>query len=765
MRLAPVNRFRSCFSAIFAASGVAAAEELVPVPPDLRSWFGVTQHWERDTDSPIVELGEKGEFDDRHLFAPAVFRSDSGNGFGLFYCGSRGAVKDRVFHLGLATGPDGRVFHKSPANPALRFDSPDGPKSILTPCPVRDEHGRLCEIDGAAMLYFSATDFQDPKGRHTLHRVTAVPTAEGFRWNRISPPLLEGCYAPSLVKIGRLWQLWYTDVTGEPWILRKAESTDGLKWSVHPEPVMTLTQAWEKGRLFYPHVLKPGPDAPYLMWYGSYLATDESKTALGFAVSLDGLLWHKHPENPVFRPDPARPWESHYVTSHSAAVTDDGALRLWYASRKAPPFENKYFALNTAVWRDFPNPSTLAAATVGTHPSPTADPEAFRAWQAKARADLAAKLGIPDAPRDLAAESRGGIVHDGVVIEKWIFTAEPGSRVPALLYRPETPAAEKLPAIVLTYGHGGSKSAWQYHYAAQLYARLGIACLAIDPIGEEERHPTGKMGSRAHDPYPVHRRAAEAGRLVMGKFVFDTRRAIDLLLAREDIDPDRIGVAGNSLGGAVAGWMAALDPRVRAAIVCGWAYDDISLRTKFCTTVPCQRMREELTWDDYLLLASPCAQLIMNGDADGVIDREETGQTWKALAARVAVAHDDHAATGAGADVEAWFEPGGGHRPYFAHPRALLWIHDHLGTPGWTRERIEALATTTGGAYCDAHGIGLERLYGTDLHQRGATLAMPEPPILPLPPDRLSVLKPQELGKPAYTLEGWLDTISRPTDR
>ena len=36
----------------------------------------------------------------------------------------------------------------------------------------------------------------------------------------------------------------------------------------------------------------------------------------------------------------------------------DGSLRIWYASRKKPPFVNKYFAINTAVW----NPATERAS-------------------------------------------------------------------------------------------------------------------------------------------------------------------------------------------------------------------------------------------------------------------------------------------------------------------------------------------------------------------------------------------------------------------
>jgi hypothetical protein len=86
------------------------------------------------------------------------------------------------------------------------------------------------------------------------------------------------------------------------------------------------------------------------MWYASYLHEDRETTAIGFAASLDGIAWHKHPQNPVLRPDPERPWESNYVSSHSVIRLPDGSFRMWYASRKKPPFKNLYFALNTARW-------------------------------------------------------------------------------------------------------------------------------------------------------------------------------------------------------------------------------------------------------------------------------------------------------------------------------------------------------------------------------------------------------------------------------
>jgi hypothetical protein len=112
--------------------------------------------------------------------------------------------------------------------------------------------------------------------------------------------------------------------------------------------VLGVDQQWESSRLFYPTVLVA--DDVFLMWYGSYWAERRQTTALGFAVSLDGLEWYKHPRNPVFRPDPNRSWESHYTTSQSVLRLPDGSWRMWYASRKAPPWTNKYFAINTARW-------------------------------------------------------------------------------------------------------------------------------------------------------------------------------------------------------------------------------------------------------------------------------------------------------------------------------------------------------------------------------------------------------------------------------
>ena len=385
-------------------------------------------------------------------------------------------------------------------------------------------------------------------------------------------------------------------------------------------------------------------------------------------------------------------------------------------------------------------------------PDPGADREKFVEWQGKARDRLWTMLGIPGDKSELKPESRGQLEVDGVVIEKWVLTMEPGSKAPAVLYRPREAPKEALPGVVLTFGHGGSKSHPSYQYIGQVLAKMNMICLAIDPIGDEERHEDGRLGARGHDRKPADRGAWEAGRPVLGKLVFDTMRGIDFLLSRKEVDPKRIGVVGNSLGGVKALWTAALDPRVRCAISSGAKTTDTG--GKLCTRTPRERMRTILEWPEFLALAAPhCSILFANGDADLIIDRGD-GASWRATNAVVAKAKPVFAVFGNGDGIGTWYQPGGGHRPYPAHPEVLAWLVERLQPPGWTAEKARRLPRINFGEFAAKNEIPFERLYGTPLHLKGATMAGLD--IVYLPPAKLRVLKDSELGANEFTIEGWL---------
>src|SRR5206468_2242020 len=55
------------------------------------------------------------------------------------------------------------------------------------------------------------------------------------------------------------------------------------------------------------------------------------------------------------------------------------------------------------------------------------------------------------------------------------------------------------------------------------------------------------------------------------KGIFNHMRCVDLLQGREEVDPQRIGVIGHSLGGHNAMFVAVFDPRIKVIVAsCGW---------------------------------------------------------------------------------------------------------------------------------------------------------------------------------------------------
>jgi hypothetical protein len=63
--------------------------------------------------------------------------------------------------------------------------------------------------------------------------------------------------------------------------------------------------------------------------------------------------------------------------------------------------------------------------------------------------------------------------------------------------------------------------------------------------------------------------------------MFDELRALDYLASRPEVDPQRLGALGMSMGATKAWWLAALDPRVRLCldICCLTDYEEL-IRTR-----------------------------------------------------------------------------------------------------------------------------------------------------------------------------------------
>ncbi|MFP4249845.1 MAG: alpha/beta hydrolase [Armatimonadota bacterium] len=199
-------------------------------------------------------------------------------------------------------------------------------------------------------------------------------------------------------------------------------------------------------------------------------------------------------------------------------------------------------------------------------------PEELREYQARVRERLpeifGRWMGEIDAP--LNPQSFGAIELDYCTIEKVVIESEPGVYVPLNVYIPKDRPLP-APGILVTIGHASDGKAYHlYHEFALGLAEKGYVAVALDPIGQGERtywnEPPEELGAKGGPVGQHHyelRRAFLVGRSLSGLRTRDCVRVVDYMLTRDEVDPDRLGVAGNSGGGQTAMLTIACDPRVK----------------------------------------------------------------------------------------------------------------------------------------------------------------------------------------------------------
>ena len=158
------------------------------------------------------------------------------------------------------------------------------------------------------------------------------------------------------------------------------------------------------------------------------------------------------------------------------------------------------------------------------------------------------------------------------VREKVVFTGVRDSRVPGYLGLPKTNTGPR-PCVLLVNGITGTKERWWEDDSwphggkatKQLFA-AGFAVLALDAkyhgerIAENDYESPARMAFR-HKWY--HRT-----REMLVQTTVEYRRAIDYLATRSEIDIERIGVLGHSMGGLIIFALNACEPRIKSSVAC-----------------------------------------------------------------------------------------------------------------------------------------------------------------------------------------------------
>ncbi|MBD0776778.1 acetylxylan esterase [Maribacter sp. ANRC-HE7] len=132
-------------------------------------------------------------------------------------------------------------------------------------------------------------------------------------------------------------------------------------------------------------------------------------------------------------------------------------------------------------------------------------------------------------------------------------------RVSGLLSIPKN-IAKPIPTIILMHGLGDHKAVDYVAYGNESFLKNGYAVLRIDISGHGER-------KKEFYDFDLTGPNKYWTRNIVSQTVFDLRRAIDLIETKSELDPDRIGYYGISLGGIIGSIFCGVDHRVKVPVL------------------------------------------------------------------------------------------------------------------------------------------------------------------------------------------------------
>ncbi|MCK6579151.1 MAG: dienelactone hydrolase family protein [Anaerolineae bacterium] len=229
---------------------------------------------------------------------------------------------------------------------------------------------------------------------------------------------------------------------------------------------------------------------------------------------------------------------------------------------------------------------------------------------------------------DLAAQ------HPGFTLHHFSFDNEAGAMVYGYLLIPDD-LRHPAPAVLYHHVHGG-KYDWGKEQLLTPHlthgradgvelARRGFIVLGIDAYCFGERTSQGPAGARETGRETEHALAKQflwQGKSLWGMMVRDDLLALNILLARPEVDPSRVAVTGMSLGGSRTTWLSALDDRVALTIPVSQMtrYADLLAdgqlnRHSIYYYVP-GMLQAGIDMEQIVALTAPRAQVILSGDSD-----------------------------------------------------------------------------------------------------------------------------------------------------
>jgi len=294
-----------------------------------------------------------------------------------------------------------------------------------------------------------------------------------------------------------------------------------------------------------------------------------------------------------------------------------------------------------------------------------------KTWQQRLRPKLRELVGeIPKVPLNVRSlwtqQRRLG------TIEKIAFAAEPCSDVLAYVCVPRK-AQPPYPWMICLQGHSTGmhnsigvdredetrriRVPGDRDFAIGCMKR-GIAAVCIEQRSFGLRREQVQEKTAQHGCHDATMHALMLGRTLIGERVFDVDRGIDYLATRDDADMSRIGVMGNSGGGTISVFSAALLPRISFAMpschFCTFRDSIMSIGHCMDNYVPNLLLYAEMA--DVLGLFAPGPVVVVAGKDDPIFPVAAVRRAFKRL-------KQIYRAAGAEKNCKLYVGPGG-HRFY-----------------------------------------------------------------------------------------------------
>lgn len=335
----------------------------------------------------------------------------------------------------------------------------------------------------------------------------------------------------------------------------------------------------------------------------------------------------------------------------------------------------------------------LYAGIVPAYRFTARNPKEWRYWAEKARPELIRILGMPEDPCDLEPELLERVELEDYIRERVVIRSERYAHVPAYVLIPKK-CGGRLPAVIALHGHGPGKvipagiprtdaekkliTEGERDYGVQAVRNGYIAVIPdLRGFGETMNSADMKEGSRKPSSCrEAFLHAVMFGRTLIGERVWDVRRLIDYLETRGDVDVGRIACVGQSGGGTVTLFAAAVETRIRAAVVscyfCTFKHSIMAVHHCECNYIPGILRFGEMY--DIAALIAPRSLLIVAGKEDSIFPIEGVEYAFERLRKAYDVA-------GVPDRLEKYIGEGG-HRFYSA--RVWSWLGEQLiGMQRW----------------------------------------------------------------------------------